>query len=417
MRHVLGVFSVLLFMESVLVSALLFRQKRRGWFCLSLGISLFCYGLEQYLADDLLKAVRAPSWPFRLQAPMWAIGAICVLLALALSCALWRISLYEKSRITPMSIKEATDSLPAGMLCFAPGGQILLCNAAMSGLCRAVTGEEPVNGKALREKLFSAPPPQGCTRLMLGEEAVYALPDGSAWKISVYPLVFERHSVQMLLALDISETYRQTQKLERMQADLSTLEKRLKAVNRDIVALTAEREMLNTRVKIHDELGSNLLAIKRLIALGGGPRERRQLMERLRLNLSFLQAGPEKSASDEYELLFQTAKNLGLTLEINGPLPQKESLKRILTTAIHECVTNTLRHARGDRLRVLLSESDETLTAVFTNSGQAPQGPIQEKGGLLSLRQMVEVAGGTMRVESQPAFALRLELNKSSVEG
>ncbi len=410
MTQALGVFSVLLFFGSVLVSALLFRQKRWGWFCLSLGMSASCYALEQYLADLLLSGWRAQGGFAFVPLPPFA-AAACALLTAALVFSLFRISLYEKSRVTPMSIKEAMDSLPAGMLCFAPGGQILMCNAAMSRLCRAVTGSVPINGEALREALFSGPLPPGCSRIPFGEEAVYALPDGSAWKISAYPLVFEKRQVHMLLSLDVSETYRQTQKLERMRADLAALEERLKAVNREIVALTAQRELLNTRVKIHDELGSNLLAIKRHLALGGGQEERAQLIERLCLNLSFLQAGPEKSASDEYELLLQTARNLGLRLDISGPLPGEGPVKRILTTAIHECITNTLRHAHGDALRVEISQNGQKLTAVFTNSGQAPTEPIQEKGGLSSLRQMVEDAGGSMRVGISPSFSLTLELD------
>lgn len=414
MTHALGFFSVLLFWGSVLVSALLFRQKRRGWFCLSLGMSAFCYALEQYLAGVLLGGKHAQRGLSSLQLSLWALIAVCTIAGTALIYSFRRIYLYEKSRLTPMSIKEAMDSLPAGMLCYAPGGQILLCNASMGSLCHAVLGEEPVNGETLREALFSSPLPQGCYRVPLEDEIIYVLPDGSAWKISAYPMYYEKSEVQMLLSVDVSEAYRQTQKLERMRADLGALEERLKAVNRDIVALTTEREILNTRVKIHDELGTNLLAIKRLIAVGGDAAKRRQLIERLRRNLSFLQAEPQNSVADEYELLMQTAQNLGMKLEINGSLPQQEPLKHILTTAIHECVTNTLRHAQGDRLRVELNESAGRLKAVFTNSGRQPESPVQEKGGLLSLRQMVENAGGSMTIEISPSFMLTLELENSN---
>ena len=103
MTQALGVFSVLLFFGSVLVSALLFRQKRWGWFCLSLGMSASCYALEQSLADLLLSGWRAQGGLAFVPLPPFA-AAACALLTAALVFSLFRISLYEKSRVTPMSI-------------------------------------------------------------------------------------------------------------------------------------------------------------------------------------------------------------------------------------------------------------------------------------------------------------------------
>ena len=66
---------------------------------------------------------------------------------------------------------------------------------------------------------------------------------------------------------------------------------------------------------------------------------------------------------------------------------------------------------KKDALRVEISQHGQKLTAVFPTSGQAPTEPIQEKGGLSSLRQMVEDAGGSMRVGISPSFSLTLELD------
>ena len=44
----------------------------------------------------------------------------------------------------------------------------------------------------------------------------------------------------------------------------------------------------------------------------------------------------------------------------------------------------------------------------ITNNGAPPNGPIAESGGLLSLRRSVEEAGGTMTVQSVPAFSLTI---------
>ena len=47
-------------------------------------------------------------------------------------------------------------------------------------------------------------------------------------------------------------------------------------------------------------------------------------------------------------------------------------------------------------------------TVLLTNNGSSPKGTITESGGLLALRQRTEAAGGTMIVQSQPAFSLMI---------
>ena len=40
----------------------------------------------------------------------------------------------ERARITPMSVKEAVDSLPSGVCVYLPGGRVILINRAMERL-------------------------------------------------------------------------------------------------------------------------------------------------------------------------------------------------------------------------------------------------------------------------------------------
>ena len=115
---------------------------------------------------------------------------------------------------------------------------------------------------------------------------------------------------------------------------------------------------------------------------------------------------------DEYELMIGTAKRLGLTVSVTGMLPQTEPHKHILATAIHECGTNTLRHAHGDRLTIRVTEDETHIAAEFTNNGEPPTGEITERGGLLFLRALIEQANGEMTLTSLPTFTLRLKLPK-----
>ena len=50
-------------------------------------------------------------------------------------------------------------------------------------------------------------------------------------------------------------------------------------------------------------------------------------------------------------------------------------------------------------------------TVTFKNNGRSPEGEIEERGGLKSLRKMAEDAGFSMRIETAGGFKLILDLS------
>ena len=413
---VMGVSSVLLFFFAATVIALLLRRKRYRWLWLALPILALAYFMEQCFgmamnggahtqtAADIVSRFAAT--------PDWLLLTILIAMAAALSVLFWNIHRYEKSRITGMSIKEATDSLPSGILCYASDGRVLLKNRVMEDFCQSVTGEALLSGEVFSRRLRKGALTPGCRTITVGEEPVTVLADGTAWKISAQEIPFEKHRVQMLLASDITEAYRKTEELRAMQRKVTALNERLAKVNQEIVALTVEREVLNAKVKLHDELGSNLLAMKHYCLAGGTETELAEIVRRLRRNISFLKTETPTTVRDEYELLTEMAARLRVALLVTGSLPQTEPQKHIVAVAIHECMTNTVRHAHGNELQIRVVEGEERMIVTFTNNGEAPAGEIEEKGGLASLRELTEKAGGTMTVLTEPSFAIRLELPK-----
>jgi hypothetical protein len=416
----MGIFAVLLFFTGVVILALLIRQKRPWglWFAVpELALSYFLF---QCIATYTAGAVRGPvvtAIVSRFSAlPDWLILSFCVVLAIGEVLILRNITVHERSRITPMSVKEATDSLPAGLLCYAPGGQVLLINHTMEEFSRLLTGDVVTDGKAFSEKLRSGDFLPGNSLVTVGDAPVVRLSDGTAWSLAEELVPFEKTEVQMWMVSNITDAYRKTLALRQAQEKVSLLNIRLSKVNQEIVALTAEQEILAAKVKIHDELGSNLLAIKRFLLNGGTEQEKAEIVERLRRSITFLQS-EQPSVTDEYELMIGTAERLGVSVAVTGTLPQTEINKHILATAIHECFTNILRHARGDELRVKITETETHIAAELIGNGVPPGGEIVEKGGLVSLRALTERAGGTMTVRSVPIFSITLELPKEVENG
>lgn len=155
-----------------------------------------------------------------------------------------------------------------------------------------------------------------------------------------------------------------------MQERLSELNVRLNAYNNEIVKLTAEKELLQSRLNIHDEMGIDLLRIRRYIKEGGTEQEREEIRERLKGDLSFL-LRERSQVRDEYNLMIETSEKLGVHVSVKGKLPEETQLKHVVASAIHECFTNAIRHAHGNELFINCEETESGYWIAFRNNGVA----------------------------------------------
>ncbi len=85
-------------------------------------------------------------------------------------------------------------------------------------------------------------------------------------------------------------------------------------------------------------------------------------------------------------------------------------IRHIAVTAMHECMTNTLRHAGGDEVYVKAIRDKQGVILTITNNGSNKTERVTEKGGLKSLRIMVEKYGGTMQITATDGFMLKISL-------
>ena len=417
----LGIAAMMLFFCAVTLAALAVRSRRGRALAGAVPLLALSYIVLQCACIRCQMNTLPPGQAAFVDLFTAGDGLLPAALCLAMAAGAWlvwrdlRRSAFN--RITPSSIKEALDSLPSGVCFYREDGRVLLVNRAMERLCRRLTDGALVNGGAFLEQLGSGALPEGCQRAAVGQEPVIVLPEGAAWSFSRRQLQDQKRTVDMLVASDVTELYEKTRALKEAREKVTRLNRRLTAFNREIVDLTAAREILNAKVKIHDELGGNLLAIRRYLLEGGSPADREEIAGRLRMNIAFLKSGQTAPRRDEYALMLETARTLGVTVHVEGAMPEREPARHILTVAIHECFTNTLRHAHGSALFVRIREAEDRVTAVLSNDGEQPKGPIRERGGLSSLRELAERAGGRMHVQTAPDFSITLELPKEDEDG
>lgn len=312
---------------------------------------------------------------------------------------------WVREHITATSIKEAIDDLPVGICCYEENGQIVLKNHRMERICRAYTGTALLNAVTFLNEIT-----KGSNLTEKGN--ILQLENGEVFTFSDRAIKDKGSNLRMLSLVDITEQYMNTKTLEEKRQLIAGLNEELVLYGKQIVDSITAREILDAKIKIHDELGVNLLTSKHYILSGGTEEDRKNIENALRKNLKYLKKEKEKINSDEYAVIFETAEKLDIKLKLTGNLTDLEPQRHIIVTGIHECLTNTIRHANGDELYIKIEESDTGFRVEITNNGKKPESEITERGGLLLLRTLVEDHGGTMEIDWIPCFVLRLKLKK-----
>ena len=162
---------------------------------------------------------------------------------------------------------------------------------------------------------------------------------------------------------------------------------------------------------MHDSIGAALIAISNLMRGGEGSAE--EQIEALRDAVSYF-GNPDGAQPQTIVQAVSKATSLGVTLHMEGSVPAGGPVEELLAAAAFECAANCIKHAGGSQVFARVTQEENAWQARFTNDGMPPEKSVTEGGGLSALRKRVEEAGGSMRIESSPAFALIIKIPKEN---
>ena len=76
-------------------------------------------------------------------------------------------------------------------------------------------------------------------------------------------------------------------------------------------------------------------------------------------------------------------------------------------------MTNAVRHGKAGNLWIETGTEKGEIYFICSNDGVIPQKKITEGGGLSTLRQKTELAGGSMKITAENVFSLKIRLPKA----
>lgn len=414
--------SLMLLTGQLAVLFIVLRQRwgKKGWIPVLIqflaGFCLFVLLMDCCTSEDRT-AWMANMIPLekRLLALPWGsyLGAE-ILLAAALFFSTAGALRYRRSHLTTEVIRETVNFLPAAVCVCDPAGTVLLANLKMDGLSRSLAGEPLRNAAQFWNRLeqLREEPHQAAER----EQLMVPTPGGEVWLFFRDSFTADGKEYQQIIAENMTEQHRITEALASENRRLRRIQARMKEVSARERSLVTEREIMNARMTVHNQMGNVLLVGKYYMDHPENINEA-ELLRLLEYNNYFLLGEVERPdpVPDPYEEALRTAGKIGVKVEVTGTVPEGPA-RKILAQAIDQCAANAARHAGADRMAVAITEKDGRISAELSNNGEPARGPIRETGGLAALRRTAEEAGGTMKVRGGPVFTVTLTLPAEAAE-
>ena len=362
-----------------------------------------------YVLMQLDSRVTGAEQGLHLHVP-YAVLMIATILSIAFGAWLLLGETKNRKTINNTSIKEAFDNLPTGVCFFNEPGHPVLCKPAMQSFSFSVCGKD-VQYITDLEHCFDEDfvPVTNAKKNGL----VFIMPEGRAWHLEKRTFTNENGNLYtQYVATDVTELHENEVELQEETAQLRRVQSDLQALSANVVAVTREEEILNTKMRVHDEMGRCLIAAQKYLQEGSSESIPDSVAIAWQRAVSMIKYNNETFEEDMLSQIRKTCKSIKLGFVQTGKLPKEESAAYLLTCAVRECVTNAVRYAEASELYADFTETETEATVAVHNDGKQPDSEIVEGGGLSTLRRRMERAGGSMTVQSRPKFKLTVSVPK-----
>jgi Signal transduction histidine kinase len=314
---------------------------------------------------------------------------------------------YEMAgELSGFSIKEAMDALHSGLLYYEASGKIRLMNRQMQRLMLALTGEVLRNGTDFRRILQSSP----ARTVTLEGYPVYQMTDGTVWLFGEDESRLFGQSYTRIYAAEVTEQWNLTSALEEREELLTARQEELRAALTNLEEIRHAEERLRVKSKVHDIMAQRLAMLMQLLRVGKLPERLGDYVGDL---LGDVRAEAEEE-QDSLETLQHQFAAIGVTVELEGQLPERGRHNALCIDLAREGITNAVRHSLASRVLIRWTESEQSFIMSVSNSGFSSKRVIREGGGITELRRKLGKVGGSLFVKTRPAFVLEAIIPKGA---
>ena len=304
------------------------------------------------------------------------------------------------------SIKESMDNLPDG-LCFSKlDGTPALVNRQMQMISYEVFGKHLINdltcARLARECKVS-----DTTQILQKDPLVI----GACGKIWLNQIIEDKEKkYRETIAYNITEEWSVLGEIKKKNKEIKAANKRLKDYQDTALEYTRQKEILRSKIEIHDKIAQSLIYFRHYLDKEDkNEDERKRLVQLWNESLVVLDEGEDEEVKDAlWTKLYETAKSIGVDIELTGALPKDENDLKTFIGIAHEALNNAIRHAEAKNVWIDINEDGLRINLTIKNDGHKPSSEIKEKGGLKNIRARLKIYDGKMSIDTSEVFTLRI---------
>ena len=246
--------------------------------------------------------------------------------------------MHRMKRLGFNTIKESFDRLPTAACFFDSTGRIVLCNRQMYQLSRQLLDSDMQYLGEVEEALSALP--NGIVQIP-DVDNTYRFPDKKVWRFEKTE-VTDRYgeSYIHLTAADVTELQRALVQLTDDSKKLQEDAEKLKQLSENVGALAREKERLNAKSSMHDNLAACITLTKQYITGEFDGMDADVVCREWEKVITFR----DTIGLSAREKLLDSAKTGGVTVRIRGQEPT-DGEGELLYTAMQVCLTNAIQHA------------------------------------------------------------------------
>ncbi len=331
--------------------------------------------------------------PFYLQiAFLFAVTIWCI----AGSCMVF---VRRKNTLNKDSVIEAVNNMECGLLYSDSHGKIVLANRKMMRLVRIFSEKRILDADELWRSIISFEKNDRAKRIDFTMWPAFLLKNGEVWSFQRSYISDSDKRYMEIVARNVTTLYGKRIDTENSIGELSQLQSRLGEVLKNISEGGNEEELLNYKIRIHDQLGNAILRTRQLLRTDSEDiKNAAQIFNVWDNTIKAFKNNRlegEHNKAGSVDALYKQAKTLGIDLVMFGSFP---ICNEVAVRAVREAMYNSIRHAYANTLTVESYKEQDGYHVRIYDDGKCDVKTITEGGGLKALRRAVEELGGQMNV-------------------
>lgn len=335
--YVICVVALILFVGSLAVLFSFLMDKRRVAPVIIVLLNLLMTGLVIVVLMDCGKYFSDQRVYRAFQIAMFEVPYQIYLMVELISCvALFAMVIegakYRTDNVTPDSIQQAIDALPDGISISSKDGIVRLSNLKINTLSRALTGKVLTNAELFWDAVIKNGKEQGGSFLV-------DIPDNEVWLFTKEDLRIDDADYDQITSMNVTERYKIIRELEEKHGHLQDIRRRMKEVSDLSGDMFIAQEEADARAALHNQLGQVLLMGRYYINHQDITDPNMVYAATRQMNQFLLGEAKEPYQGEEDSIIqaVSMAGSIGIKVIMNGPAPENNDVRKILSKAIAEC--------------------------------------------------------------------------------